>query len=452
LLIPLSKQEFITEEFAIQEVGLFDSPCVLIVRSFCGDSGLLIFVPKASSSFIQKFDAHAAESEIIKISAKTFDTLRIEAGIPLFGIDMDHEQILPETGLEQYAASYSKGCFQGQEVLARIKTYGAPKRALVGLSLDSKFDSNAAINSILLNSEFKVNGEESGKIKSNCYSPTLNKYISMAYIARDYRVPGQKIKIEIDNETYNATVTFLPFYVAGSNKIKAKSLFEKALHEFARGSEEKAVSMLREVIELDPFLADAYESLGAILSRHEQYDEAIALMHRLQELDPNSIMAHTNLSIYYMHQGDKERAEEEKAISMSLRMSQLAKEHAIKKQEEEDKQKLAAEAEKRLEMFRQVLALDPHDFLANNGVGTVYVEIGRYEESIQYLQKAIAAKPTHTVAYLALGKAFEQLNRLDEAMNVYKKGIDLAAKRGDITPMKEMQVLLANVESRAASQ
>jgi tetratricopeptide (TPR) repeat protein len=153
-----------------------------------------------------------------------------------------------------------------------------------------------------------------------------------------------------------------------------------------------------------------------------------------------------------MHQGDKERAEEEKAISMSLRMSQLAKEHAIKKQEEEDKQKLAAEAEKRLEMFRQVLALDPHDFLANNGVGTVYVEIGRYEESIQYLQKAIAAKPTHTVAYLALGKAFEQLNRLDEAMNVYKKGIDLAAKRGDITPMKEMQVLLANVESRAASQ
>jgi tetratricopeptide (TPR) repeat protein len=201
------------------------------------------------------------------------------------------------------------------------------------------------------------------------------------------------------------------------------------------------------VLELNPLFVDAYESLGVILSRHEQYDEAIALMHKLQSLQPDSVMAHTNLSVYYMQLGDKERAEEEKAIAMSIRMSQLAREHAQKKKETEDRGKLLQEAEKRLEMFRQVLLIDPDDFLANNGVGTVYVEIGQYEEAIPYLEKTIKSKPTHTVAYLALGQAFENLAKFAEAINVYRSGIDVAAKRGDITPMKEMQLHLAAAEA-----
>lgn len=448
LLREIGASELHTEENSIQELELLGSPCVIVSRSFCGDAGLLIFVRKADAIALKNLEELALKNDFIKISTDSFETLRIEAGIPLFGVDMGTQQLLPETGFEQYAASYNKGCFQGQEVLARIKTYGAPRRALVGLSFTTGFESSNKLNSIPLDSEFFIDAEESGIIKSNVFSPTFKQFISLAYIARDYRVPDKPIEVEIGEKKYKAIVKFLPFYVAGTNKLKAKELYEKALQEFALGSEEKAITVLREVIELDPFLADAYESLGAILSRHEQYDEAIALMHRLQSLDPNSIMAHTNLSIYYMHQGDKEKAEEEKAISMGLRMSELAKEHAQKKKEVEDKQKLAEEAESRLEMFRQVLALDPSDFLANNGVGTVYVELARYDESIPYLVKAIEVKPTHTVAYLALGKAYENLNRLDDAANIYKRGIDVAAKRGDITPMKEMQLLLAQVESR----
>lgn len=426
---------------------LFGSDCKVIRKSFCGDSGYFIFAPAGQrDSFLGKLEQSAHDFGIEKIGEEALDVLRVEAGIPKFGVDVSSEHLLPETGLEQNAASYNKGCFQGQEVLARIKTYGAPKRALVGLEFDVAPESSLSCDSV-----FKIKGEEAGVIKSSCFSPSLQKYIALAYIARDYRLPDHKVSLECEGKEYQAQVKFLPFYTASESRSRAQEIYKVALQEFAYGSEEKSTALLRQVLELDPMLIDAYESLGVILSRHEQLDEAIALMHRLMELDPNSVMAHTNLSIYYMQQGEIEKAEEEKAIAMSIRMAQLAKEAVAQKKQEEDKAKLAEEAERRLDMFRQVLAIDANDLLANNGIGTIYVELGKYEESLPYLHKAIQVKPTHTVAYVALGKAYESLERVSDAVRVYNAGIEVAAKRGDITPMKEMQGLLAALASKTGS-
>lgn len=418
----------------------FGAECIIIRKSLCGDPGFFVLITAQQlEGFGPKLEANAREFQLAHISRQALDVLRIEAGIPVFGRDISSEHLLPETGLEQSAASYNKGCFQGQEVLARIKTYGAPRRALVGL----QFEQAPANDSFPLETTFSINGEDAGVIKSSCFSPTLGHFVALAFISRDFRLPDRKLTLSCSAGNFAASVKFLPFYTAVEAKSKAKDLYAAALNEFAYGSETRAIELLRQVIDLDPFLIDAYESLGVILSRHQQLDEAIALMHRLMALDPDSIMAHTNLSVYYMQQGDKERAEEEKAISMSIRMSQLAKEAVAQKKQEEDKAKLAIESEKRLEMFRQVLAIDADDLLANNGIGTIYVELGRFEEALAYLHKAIAIKPTHTVAYVALGKAYESLGQTENAVKVYNSGIEVAAKRGDITPMKEMQGLLA---------
>ncbi|MBX9721543.1 MAG: tetratricopeptide repeat protein, partial [Candidatus Obscuribacterales bacterium] len=407
------------EEYSTIEAELFGAHTIVIRRSLCGDCGFVLLADaEKSATFLPQIESAAASQGIKPISESALNVLRIEAGQAKFGVDISPEHMLPETGLEQYAASYNKGCFQGQEVLARIKTYGAPRRALVGLIFEE-----APAEPIELNTQFSIAGEENGCIKSGAFSPSLDHYIALAYIGRDYRVPDRKVSIEINGKSYPVVVKFLPFYSAGTSKARAQMLYDAALLEFARGSEQNAIVKLREVIELDPLHSDAYESLGVILSRHEQYDEAIALMHRLQSLDPESIMAHTNLSIYYMHLGDKDRAEEEKALAMSIRMAQFAREHAQKKKDEIDKQKNAEEAEKRLAMFRQVLAIDPNDFLANNGVGTVYVELEKYEDAIPFLIKTIESKPTHTVAYLALGKAYENLGRIDDSIAVYRSGI-----------------------------
>jgi tetratricopeptide (TPR) repeat protein len=140
-----------------------------------------------------------------------------------------------------------------------------------------------------------------------------------------------------------------------------------------------------------------------------------------------------------MQKGDKEAAEGEKAKAMSIRMSQMARDFAAQQKQEEEVRKRKAEAEQRMGMFKQVLEIDPHDFLANAGMGSALVDSDKYEEAVPYLQKALAVRPTHTVAYRSLAEALEHLGRIDEAIAVYEQGVAIAAQRGDLTPMKAMQ-------------
>ncbi|HJO09597.1 MAG TPA: aminomethyl transferase family protein [Verrucomicrobiota bacterium] len=68
---------------------------------------------------------------------KATEIVRVEAGIPRFGIDMDANTLPPEVALEKRAISYTKGCYIGQEIMARIRTYGRLNRTLVGYRLDA---------------------------------------------------------------------------------------------------------------------------------------------------------------------------------------------------------------------------------------------------------------------------------------------------------------------------
>lgn len=434
-------------ELDVAELVFWNSKAILIKQSFSGELGYVLLYNRADTRlFGEELAIEGNALSMVPLSSDSYEVLRIEAGIPIFGQDMSIEEMLPETGLEQYAASYNKGCFQGQEVLARIKTYGAPKRALVGLIFDPPLT-----NPFSAATEFSINGEPAGTIRSCVYSPTMKRVIALSYISREYRVPDKAVSVQIDGESFAARVSFLPFLTASSNKERAQKLFADALAEFAHGSEDETIKILRMVLEADPHFTDAYESLGVILARQEQLDEAIALMHKLQELDPESIMAHSNLSLFYMQQGDKEKAEEEKAIAMSIRMSKIAKEVVAKQQAEAGKEQQQKEAKERMSMFEQVLAIDKNDLLANYALGNVYVELEDFEKAIPYLKKALEVKPTHTVAYLALGKAYENLQRHKDAQSIYEQGIEVAAKRGDITPMNEMKAQLNDLQKRMAN-
>ncbi len=62
-----------------------------------------------------------------------YNTARIEAGTPIFHVDFGHDSLPGETGLLDHAVSFNKGCYIGQEIVARMKNLGHPKRLLVGL-------------------------------------------------------------------------------------------------------------------------------------------------------------------------------------------------------------------------------------------------------------------------------------------------------------------------------
>jgi len=134
--------------------------------------------------------------------------LRIEAGQPRYNVDMDETNVVTEA-LPDDAVSYTKGCYVGQEIIARIKYRGHVAKKLTGLKLDRavKLSSGARIRS--------VDAKEIGTITSVTYSPHLGQTIALGYVKYDYLAPGTDVKIARGDEEIAAQVAELPF-VRGS--------------------------------------------------------------------------------------------------------------------------------------------------------------------------------------------------------------------------------------------
>ncbi len=116
------------------------------------------------------------------------ETLRIEAGIPRYGVDMDENTIPIEAGIESRAISYTKGCYIGQEVIARIHSGGHVNRHLVGLKVGG--------NNVPSHGEIIFyDGKEVGSVTSACFSPKLNAPLALGYVRRDASAVGTKLVV-----------------------------------------------------------------------------------------------------------------------------------------------------------------------------------------------------------------------------------------------------------------
>jgi folate-binding protein YgfZ len=435
----------------LADISLFHCAVHLFKRPLVGADGYFLWVPNSDRDKLESaLKKTCKEFGLVRLDDKELEQARIEIGVPKYGIDFDSSNFLPETGLEHQCVSYTKGCFLGQEVLARVRSQGAPTRGLVGLLFPKgkEFEINES-------RELLVHDKPVAWLKSSCFSQSMNRTVAMAFVTRELRVPDTMIKGTIGGVAVELEVTLLPFYHPETAKTKARKLYEDALQIFAKedernhqnGDESGSVKLLRDALELDPFLEDAYESLGVILSKRGHLDEAISLMKKLAEMNPESVMAHTNLSVFYLEKGLKEEAEEEKAISMSIRMKIAAQEAMTETQGKQKQAEERAEQLERLKMFEQVLQLDSEDLLANYGAGSCYTALGEFGKAVPYLKRAITLKPSHTVAYLSLGVAYEGLGDWSSAVRIYKDGISVASKRGDMQPMQDMQNRLAKIQA-----
>ncbi|MEW6542626.1 MAG: aminomethyltransferase family protein [Nitrospirota bacterium] len=136
------------------------------------------------------------------------ESLRIEAGLPRAGMDLTEEIVPPEANLEGKAFSLSKGCYPGQEVVARMDTYGSVRRRLVGLALKDPVVPPRGAK--LFSGEREV-----GWISSAAPSPSLGQVIALGFPLRDFTQPGTELTVEHDGRRYPATVHALPFHTKG---------------------------------------------------------------------------------------------------------------------------------------------------------------------------------------------------------------------------------------------
>lgn len=412
--------------------------------SLTGEEGFLLQLdmqdtdePEENTQYYKQIEADEA----------LINTARIEAGIGKFGVDFDSDNLIFETGLDESSVSYTKGCFQGQEVLARVKAQGAPTRALAGLKIEGNI-------SELKDKSILKDGALVGNITSITHSKLSGGIIALASMKRDWRAPGKKFKAKIDGNEVTVTITSFPFVPITTPKEFSARMLEQGMSLFTaeplsvEAKDSKAVFFLRIALLYNPSSLDAYEALGVVLNKKGELDEAIQIMEEMARLNPDSIMAHANLSAFYVEKGWIEKAEKEKAISMSLRMKEIMVESKQKEEAEKKKQEDQVETTKRLSMFKQVLDIDADDLLANYGTGSCLVELGKFEDSLAYLNKAIEVQNNYTNAYLFLGKAYLGLNETEKASQTLVKGIDVAARRGDGEPLKAMQIMLNGLSAR----
>ncbi len=168
------------------------------------DLELLLPVDTISSAWERLMEAGEAYG-IKAFGGRARESLRIEAGLPKAGPDLNEDIVPPEANLEGKAFSLNKGCYPGQEVVARMDTYGSVRRKLVGLVVkDSTIPPHGA--------KLFSGDREVGWISSATHSPQLNAVIAFGFPLRDFTVPDTALTVEIEGKKHDVTVKALPFY------------------------------------------------------------------------------------------------------------------------------------------------------------------------------------------------------------------------------------------------
>jgi folate-binding protein YgfZ len=177
----------------------------LIRRSHTGELGYQLLAPLGVLPELwQTLWQHHAACGLRAVGLETLEVLRIEAGLPVYGRDITDETIPIEANLTD-AVSYTKGCYIGQEVIARLESRGHVNRKLMGLLLDGDTlpESGAAISS---------SAREVGWVTSAAYSPACQQNVALGYMRREVWAPGTRLEVQTKGMTMRAVVVDLPFY------------------------------------------------------------------------------------------------------------------------------------------------------------------------------------------------------------------------------------------------
>jgi folate-binding protein YgfZ len=172
-----------------------------------GDGVELVAPREAAGALIERLSASVRDREGRVAGSKAVEVVRVECGIPRYGIDISESNLAQETGLEGAAISYDKGCYLGQEVVARIHFRGHVNRRLGGFTLVGDLPSGGAA----LREE---TGKEVGLVTSAVESPDFGQ-IALGYVRREVEARA-RLSWSDGGREGTATVIDLPFREAAA--------------------------------------------------------------------------------------------------------------------------------------------------------------------------------------------------------------------------------------------
>ncbi|MGE0445756.1 MAG: folate-binding protein YgfZ [Vicinamibacterales bacterium] len=172
------------------------SPIVIARIDQLGVPGYCVYVEPGRAGALE---AALQAAGAVMGTPETLEAARIEAGTPLFGVDMDTDTIPLEAGIEQQAISLTKGCYVGQEVIIRVlhRGHGRVAKKLVTLKMERRDFSPARGTKVF------AGQREIGHVTSAAVSPRLGP-IALAYLHRDFLEPGTRV--DVGQPSVTATV------------------------------------------------------------------------------------------------------------------------------------------------------------------------------------------------------------------------------------------------------
>ena len=187
------------------KAAIFGMEVICASADRTGEGGFDLYVPAGSAEEAWNYLLEKGKGfDMEPVGSRALDVLRVEAGIPIYGRDMDEDTIPIEAGIWN-ALSFEKGCYIGQEVVARIKWRGHVNRHLSGIVMEEGFSPSAGDD--IFAGEKKI-----GKITSPAFSPGLGRNVALGYVRREFVEPGTEVDISSsDGSRGKGTVNPLPF-------------------------------------------------------------------------------------------------------------------------------------------------------------------------------------------------------------------------------------------------
>jgi len=183
-------------EHAIEELGAFDGTwgsvegrdVIVQRRRWTGGPGFDLSFDRGEALEVWRALVEEAGDRGVPAGHRALETARIEAGVPRYGAELDDEIIPLEAGLREQV-DFEKGCYTGQEVIARLDTLGTPAKKLRTLV----FAGGAAPQ---LGATVEDEGREVGEVVNAVWSPLVEAPIALAYVARGSNEIGETVEVE----------------------------------------------------------------------------------------------------------------------------------------------------------------------------------------------------------------------------------------------------------------
>ncbi|HZF12443.1 MAG TPA: glycine cleavage system aminomethyltransferase GcvT [Thermoanaerobaculia bacterium] len=183
-------------------------PTLISRTGYTGEDGFELYLsPENAPAIWRRLLADGAAHGLVPAGLGARDTLRLEAGMALYGHEIDETTTPLEAGLG-WVVKLKKGDFLGREVLAAQQAEGV-KRRLVGFEVSGR--GIARQGHAVLDPANAAAGPV-GTVTSGTYSPTLEKALGMAYVPAGLDSPGTPLALDVRGKTVAGQVVALPFY------------------------------------------------------------------------------------------------------------------------------------------------------------------------------------------------------------------------------------------------